>query len=260
MEQDTDALRGIGCQAMKKRIVVAATFLAGLYFFLEYLIPNSWQTVTTSSGAKVRILSDYAKNVSDYLLVVLTFALGLGWANLLGGMWKKLAGFRKDWFAALIFFLGVVTTLVIGFWYEEVARVYAAQDPFAAGSPMHWLSSVWSVIRDDVNSSLVASVFSLLAFYMASAAYRAFKLKNIDGTLMMVAAFIIMLGNVPLGNFFTAKAPMNLQIPTWSMWIMNYINSPASRALNFGIAVGILAISLRLWLSIERGSFFEREL
>ena len=46
---------------MKKRIVVAATFLAGLYFFLEYLIPNSWQTVTTSSGAKVRILSDYAK-------------------------------------------------------------------------------------------------------------------------------------------------------------------------------------------------------
>jgi hypothetical protein len=245
---------------MKRRIVVTVTFLAGLYFFLEYLIPNSWQTVTTSSGGKVRILSDYAKPVSNYLLVVLTFALGLGWANLLSGMWKKLAQFKKDCLPALFFFLAVITTLVVGFWHEEIARAYVASDPFAAGKPMAWLDSFWSIIRDDVNSSLVASVFSLLAFYMASAAYRAFKLKNVDATLMMLAAFIIMLGNVPLGNFFTATAPKNLQIPSWSMWIMNYINSPASRALNFGIAVGILAISLRLWLSIERGSFFEREL
>jgi hypothetical protein len=32
------------------------------------------------------------------------------------------------------------------------------------------------------------------------------------------------------------------------------------RAVTFGIFVGALAMSLRIWLNLERGAFFEQEL
>ncbi len=33
-----------------------------------------------------------------------------------------------------------------------------------------------------------------------------------------------------------------------------------SAALIFGIMMGVIAVSLRIWLSLERGRFFEQEL
>jgi hypothetical protein len=43
-------------------------------------------------------------------------------------------------------------------------------------------------------------------------------------------------------------------------WILKKVNSPAIMAIDFGLGVGGLATALRLWLSLERGSYFEEEL
>jgi hypothetical protein len=40
---------------------------------------------------------------------------------------------------------------------------------------------------------------------------------------------------------------------------MNWLNTPAQRGITFGIAVGALAMSLRVWLSLERGTFFSEQ-
>ena len=42
-------------------------------------------------------------------------------------------------------------------------------------------------------------------------------------------------------------------------WIMSWLNTPAQRAIYFGIAIGGLAMSLRIWLSLERGTFFSEQ-
>ena len=76
----------------------------------------------------------------------------------------------------------------------------------------------------------------------------------------MAAAFIVMLAQVPVGGWLTAWIPVKqLQIPYIGAWLLTVVNSAAQRAIGFGAAVGALAISLRIWLSLERGVFFSME-
>lgn len=99
-------------------------------------------------------------------------------------------------------------------------------------------------------------MFSLLAFFVASASYRAFRAKTKEATVLLLAAFIILIGRTPLGYYLTFWLPEPLQflhIPNLSSWILAVPNLAGQRAILIGIALGIIATSLKLILGIERG-------
>jgi hypothetical protein len=98
-------------------------------------------------------------------------------------------------------------------------------------------------------------MFSLLAFFVASASYRAFRAKTKEATILLIAAFIILIGRTPLGHYLTAWLPQPLQflhIPNLSNWILSFPNMAGQRAIMIGIALGIISTSLKLILGIER--------
>jgi hypothetical protein len=96
-------------------------------------------------------------------------------------------------------------------------------------------------------SPLQATMFALLSFYVASAAYRAFRARNIEATILLIAAIIVMLGRIPFGDMVTGGRMTPL-----SEWIMSIPNAAAQRGIIIGAALGAASMSIRIILGIER--------
>src|SRR6185295_125432 len=100
-----------------------------------------------------------------------------------------------------------------------------------------------------VYSPLSSTMFGLLAFFVASAAFRAFRAKNVEATLLLGTAFIVLLGRCYAGYLITkpleARAP-GATIPGISTFILQVFNTAGQRAIMIGIALGIVATSLRV--------------
>lgn len=102
---------------------------------------------------------------------------------------------------------------------------------------------------------LTATMFSLLAFYVASAAFRAFRAKNFEAFLLLGTAFIILLGRTYAGGWLSDLLPdflSPLRIDNITLFIMSVINKAGNRAIMIGISLGIVSTSLKILLGVDR--------
>ena len=98
-------------------------------------------------------------------------------------------------------------------------------------------------------------MFSMLAFYIASAAFRAFRAKNFEAILLLGTAFIILLGRTAAGAVLTGWLPeklSGLQLENLTIFIMQTFNTAGNRAIMIGIALGIVSTSLKVIMGIDR--------
>lgn len=125
------------------------------------------------------------------------------------------------------------------------------------GSHVQGSKTYYSWVFYSFFTPLSATMFALLAFFVASASYRAFKVRNAEATILLVSGIIIMLGRVPLGAFLTSwtqNIPWLswLHLPVLQEWIYQYPNAAGARAIMIGIGLGIVGTSLRVILGIEK--------
>lgn len=114
------------------------------------------------------------------------------------------------------------------------------------------VKSLYSLFFDGLFVSLGSAMFSLLGVYIAAAAYRAFRIRTFESSLMMIAAILVMLGQIPFYAFISDDLPGIRQ------WLLEVPNSAAFRAIKIGAAVAGLIMAFRMWFSIESGSFTEK--
>jgi len=279
----------------RRRLIAAVTFLAGLYYFLEFIVPPTvpWRTVRGEvvrvgpkaavlrvgrriktvpirantiiyrerpTGAPEKVdasvlrrgdravvgpttyLSDWVTDVNNFFVVLGAMAWGMGLMSLWMVHSANIRKRREEWYGSVLFFAAVAVGVIAGLGYGS------------AGGPLKRMNDV---VVNDVLRPMGSTVFSLLAFYMASAAYRSFRLKSREALLMMGSAFIVMLGQIPIGLWLTHRLPEPLWLPVMSQWILYIANSAAVRGMWFGMMLGAIAVGLRFWLSLERGAFFD---
>lgn len=253
----------------RKLVVAAVTFLGGLYFSLEFLLPHEPVHMGHGVLAGSRGVAHFANaltsakpGVADWSMVISSFAVLLGVSNLFQIHGKAVKKRATGWYNSLAFFISFFLIMIVGFLKD---------------GPVHWLGSgtakavqgasagIYSVLFNGFFQNLDATMFSLIAFYIVSAAYRAFRVRSAEAGLMMGTAAIIMLGLVPIGAWLTHWLPQtgplaSLRLENMTIWLLTWPNMAVQRAIEFGLAVGAMAMSLRIWLSLERGSFFDRQL
>ena len=231
---------------MKRTVPLLITAVGGFVLIGAYFIPpaQSW-------GEKVSIWFD----------ILASIAFILGGANLLWAHLKNVSDRVRGWGYSVIVLVSFIATLVIGL--GKIGVPPSVQSPRVAWSGYYreMGSGLWFIYQYAF-TPLTATMFAMLAFYIASAAFRAFRAKNLEAALLLGTAFIILLGRTFAGVALTSwidpkkwsgfKYFTGLKIENLTVFIMSVFNTAGNRAIMIGIALGIVAASLKVLLGVDR--------
>ena len=209
---------------MKREFPLMITAGVGLFMILSFFVPH-------------QVVSVPADFLQQSAIIVVAFGYVLGGANVLKLNAESVYRRSPGWPYKLVLVVSLLATIAIG----------VADGPEFLNPGMR---SKW--IYDNLYAPMSATMFSLLAFYIASAAFRAFRIRTVEAGLLAAAALIVMLGRVPIGHVLTAWLPAPLQLPAIQDWIMEVPQNAAKRAILIGAALGVMATGLRVILGIER--------
>jgi hypothetical protein len=199
---------------MRKQIPIYFVFTSGIVMIIQYFIPSE----------ESEWLFTYA---NDWVIVIGIFALALGIWSLIKSEFRKLKDPKERFYAGVLLF-GYFIMIFTGLKRENLE----------AGSLMMDIFS-------NVLIPIQATIFSLLAFYIASAAYRAFRARTVLATILLLTAFIIMARLLPLG-------PFSIINQYGVAWILAIPNMAAKRAITMGVGLGVIATCIKIILGIER--------
>jgi len=119
---------------------------------------------------------------------------------------------------------------------------------------MPLLALIWGIkgdapfmwVFENIQVPMQATVFALLAFFVASASFRGFRARSVQATILLAAALIMLISRSSIGDMLTDE------IPQFADWIRSYPSMSARRAILIGIGLGSLTTSLRVIVGIER--------
>lgn len=225
---------------MKRNIPLILAFISGLVVLFSEFIPH-------------RPFSAIVATLQEWFMIISGFAMLLGLISLIRMNAARIGQKDKDWqyyLAGMISF-GVMVLIGALWGMEEQAGILgqgSLVSSWLGKKPFDWM-------YDNAFVPLSATMFSLLAFFIASAAYRAFIIRTLESNLLMIAAVIVILGRTGFGTMLTGWLPDGLRfwhLPNLADYIMQYPNSAAQRAIMISAALGIIGSGLRIILGIER--------
>lgn len=213
---------------MQRKLPLTILIVMGILGFAQLFSPHPrWQDA-----------HDLIRN--DLLRIIGAFALVLGLGNLLRAHVIKIKRRAPHWQYSIVTWVGFLGAAIIGLFGDGTRRVGLFR------------TQIGSFKFDDMTIyfqiivPLGATMFALLAFFMASAAYRSFRAKGFLAVLLLVSAFLVMLGQVPVG------AAISRHFPDIADFIMRVPNTASKRGIELGIALGMIATMLKIMAGIER--------
>ncbi len=108
--------------------------------------------------------------------------------------------------------------------------------------------STYNWVYQNVYTPLSASMWGLLAPYIATASFRAFRLRNIESIIVTASCIGVLLMNAPIGGAMWSGFPVIGQ------WITDYLQTTGVRVFAIGVAVGLIALYIRTLLGRETAS------
>lgn len=199
---------------MKRTLPIIVVFGFGFFMLVSFFIP-------------IKGVQDTSQTFQNWYLGVMAFFVFIGIFNIIKINFEKIQRRLRDWEYSIILLVCLFIMMAAGF----------------IGGPS---GGLFLYFFRNFQIPLGATMFSLLAFFVASAAFRAFRARNPEATLLLIAAVLVMIGRVPIGYWLWHGFPNLVE------WIMNVPNTAAKRGILFGIDLGMISMGLRVLLGIER--------
>lgn len=250
---------------LKRYIPIAIVAFFGALTLSAWFIDN--ETIETFAN----------DDATQFFDIIAAFAVFLGALNLLKLQFLKVLKQQSGWQYSAIAILSFFFAFVIGFFVrgayfvgEEVyfSQRAAEQAVISLGTsevvvPVDWGAhvqtdgSLFQWMFKYIFSPLSATMFALLAFFVASASFRAFRARNFEASLLLVAGIIIMLGRVPIGSLISSWTIMYILAFSVGIGINSYAKS---RNIMFGWILGscgaITGFGMTMGWPIDQPSIF----
>ncbi len=181
----------------------------------------------------IPIINTTANNINQWVLLIVAWATFIGPLSLIQVHGKAVQKRGSGWYYSILVLAAAVVMSIAGLPIPEVGL--SQRNP------------VYSWLFTYGQTALSSTMYGIIAFFITSAAYRAFRAKNIESTLVLLAGVFMVMSNAP---FFTATWP---GFKTIGDWIFAVPNMATNRAVTIGAALGAIALAVRTLMGIERG-------
>ncbi|HEX9750080.1 MAG TPA: hypothetical protein VGB22_02140 [candidate division Zixibacteria bacterium] len=202
---------------MKRQLPLIIIFILGVFMVVQYHVPHESSEFF------------YEFVALDWPPIIGMFALTLGIISLVRVSINRVRQRQDNWQYSIFTLVALTVIMIAGF-----LPPYMGPE----ATSVRWMF-------DRMIIPVSATMFSLLAFFIASASYRAFRARSVLATILLVAAVIVMLRFFPLG-------PFGDPIAATAGWILNVPNLAAKRAIIIGVGLGIVSTALKVILGVER--------
>ncbi len=234
---------GFVTPGLRARGPLFVAFFAGLIPIVALYVPRRF--VSGDGGMSPRL--------DQWLIIVAAFALLLGVVNVIQNGTRRIARREAGWPFSVVLLTGLFITGGFGI-YGAISGQGITTRPDGSLTPFQWVSN-------NMFQPLQSTIFALLAFFMASAAFRAFRARNTEATILLLAGILVMAGRVPLLEFLAAPFPplqpaaagASQALGKLTEWIMSTPNGAAQSGIIIGAALGAASMAIRVILGIERG-------
>jgi len=201
---------------MKRHLPLIIIFVCGVFMVFQYFVPHE----------NSEFLYEFV--ALDWPPIIGVFALTLGIISLVRVSLVKIRKRGEDWPFSIVTIAGLTAMLVAGL-------------PWFGGQTSPAVDWQFNYIMRPIT----ATIFSLLSFFIASAAYRAFRARSVLASILLISAVIVMIRFFPLG-------PFTDPVTRTADWVLNVPNLAAKRAIIIGIGLGIISTALKVVLGVER--------
>jgi len=200
---------------MRYRIPLALAFICGVGMLIQFFIPHP-------------VSRQIYAEALDWYIIIYVFMLVIATRSLCAYHVRKIKKGEPGWGFSIITLTGLASVACIG--------IFGGIQT----------GSLFLNIYEYIQAPMESTMFSLLAFFLASAAFRAFKARTKEATLLLVVALFVMFGRVPIGEKLVPRISEAVE------WVLMVPNMAAQRGILIGVGLGMIATALKIILGIER--------
>ena len=208
------------------RILATVVAIVVGLFVLADLFVSQWDGEIFGIDGLKQSINGIGFFLISWAAIVIAFALLLGLFNVISVHWNRIRTRKSGSIFSVVLLLSLISVLIIG--YSGPA------------------SENGRFIFEFILQPLEATFFALLAIFIATAAFRAFRIRNLETFFFVLFALIVLLGQVPVSIYIWPE------LPVVKDWILNVPTLAGIRGILLGVALGTIATGLRVLIGVDR--------